>query len=322
MHLDTSGWTGHVRVSSAPLITVARLMIEAVSALTRSPGSWWEPVRAALEPSDHIVLEPLSGPGARFLPDGLLPLPEASSSPFELQLDQVTALAEEDLVGALARAKLLDSRSWRAVASSPRRWLEAYAASLRRAWTPLQPLWERTAPLVEREFERIGVALARGAFDTMLAEAEPLDHQGTLHRPAELGSRLVLIPTIASTMASCWHRDASGHIDGVAYLLPGVDRLAGPDGLGRPNTVSGLDALVGKPRADILRCLDSALTAGRIARDMHYTPSVITHHLAALERADLVVRERHGRLVLVRRSARGTALLRLYEHDVLIAERE
>jgi DNA-binding MarR family transcriptional regulator len=46
---------------------------------------------------------------------------------------------------------------------------------------------------------------------------------------------------------------------------------------------------------------------------MLYTPSVITHHLTAMERAGLVTRERRGRQVLVHRSPRGTSLLRLYE---------
>jgi DNA-binding MarR family transcriptional regulator len=42
-------------------------------------------------------------------------------------------------------------------------------------------------------------------------------------------------------------------------------------------------------------------------------PSAATHHVNALEAAGLVVRDRHGRNVLVRHSARGRALLDLYE---------
>jgi DNA-binding MarR family transcriptional regulator len=41
-------------------------------------------------------------------------------------------------------------------------------------------------------------------------------------------------------------------------------------------------------------------------------PSAATHHVTALEAAGLVTRERSGRHVLVRRTARGDALLELY----------
>lgn len=81
----------------------------------------------------------------------------------------------------------------------------------------------------------------------------------------------------------------------------------------RSDHATGLDALIGAPRAEILRRLDAVLTAGELARNMLYTPSVITHHLTAMERAGLVTRERRGRQVLVHRSPRGTSLLRLYE---------
>jgi DNA-binding transcriptional ArsR family regulator len=43
-------------------------------------------------------------------------------------------------------------------------------------------------------------------------------------------------------------------------------------------------------------------------------PSGVTHHVRALESAGLITRERRGSNVLVHRSARGTALLGLYEH--------
>jgi DNA-binding MarR family transcriptional regulator len=39
----------------------------------------------------------------------------------------------------------------------------------------------------------------------------------------------------------------------------------------------------------------------------------VTHHLTALERAGLILREPDGRRVLAHRTARGTTLLALYE---------
>ena len=57
----------------------------------------------------------------------------------------------------------------------------------------------------------------------------------------------------------------------------------------------------------------SARTAGQIALALDLSPSTVTHQLAALERAGLILREPHGRHVLAHRTTRGTALLGLYE---------
>jgi DNA-binding transcriptional ArsR family regulator len=54
-------------------------------------------------------------------------------------------------------------------------------------------------------------------------------------------------------------------------------------------------------------------TAGVLAREVSLAPSAVTHHLAMLERAGLVRREKVGRRVVVHRSKRGTALLNLYD---------
>ena len=74
-----------------------------------------------------------------------------------------------------------------------------------------------------------------------------------------------------------------------------------------------LDALLGAQRAKILRRLDRPATAGELAQALLAVPSAATHHVTALEAAGLVRRERRGRHVVVRRTARGEALLALYE---------
>ena len=63
----------------------------------------------------------------------------------------------------------------------------------------------------------------------------------------------------------------------------------------------------------VLRLLDRPAHAGAIARALMVVPSAATYHVAAMERAGLVVRERDGKSVLVRRTARGNCLLALYE---------
>jgi len=75
-----------------------------------------------------------------------------------------------------------------------------------------------------------------------------------------------------------------------------------------------LQALLGEPRAALLRALDRAETVGDLAERLWIVPSGITHHLDVLEPAGLVVRERRGRCVLVHRTVLGTRLLALYDN--------
>lgn len=81
--------------------------------------------------------------------------------------------------------------------------------------------------------------------------------------------------------------------------------------VGKPD--GRLVALIGQPRADLLHRLDEPAPAGLLASAMQYAPSVITHHVASLERSGLVRRERRGRQILVHRTGLGSALLRLYQ---------
>jgi DNA-binding transcriptional ArsR family regulator len=77
--------------------------------------------------------------------------------------------------------------------------------------------------------------------------------------------------------------------------------------------VNELDALLGRPRALVLRHLDRPATVGSIAAALYAVPSAASYHITALAAAGLVARERRGQYVLVHRTAKGTALLALYE---------
>lgn len=79
---------------------------------------------------------------------------------------------------------------------------------------------------------------------------------------------------------------------------------------------AALEGLLGVPRAQILRALEAPTSIGRLADALNAVPSAATHHVGALEAAGLVVRDRRGRHVLVRRTARGEALLDLYDEAV------
>jgi DNA-binding transcriptional ArsR family regulator len=74
-----------------------------------------------------------------------------------------------------------------------------------------------------------------------------------------------------------------------------------------------LHALLGIPRARILRELDAPATNNRLAAVLQTVPSAATHHVSALAAAGLVVRDRSNGSLLVRRTARGDALVALYD---------
>jgi DNA-binding transcriptional ArsR family regulator len=76
---------------------------------------------------------------------------------------------------------------------------------------------------------------------------------------------------------------------------------------------ASLEALLGGPRARILRELDRPATNGRLAAALQTVPSAATHHVSALVSAGLVLRDRSGPGLVIRRTARGDALLSLYE---------
>jgi DNA-binding transcriptional ArsR family regulator len=263
-------------------------------------------------------LGPVFGPDApRFVPDCLVPASAASVSRFEDELARVAAVTGDELVAEIAADGMLGS-PWSLVARSPRRWLGAYVDALQRGWTAVAPLWARAAPLVEREFERVGVAAVRRTLDQLIDRLHPEDGVDDARwvldcaGPVPVADELVLVPIVCGPRASISFVDGEGRACRFAYPVPGAFRLVGQ--AARPAAAEdGLVALLGASRADLLRRLDRPTTPGRLAAQLQFAPSAISHHLATLERAGLVARERSGRHVVVRRSARGTAVLHLYD---------
>jgi DNA-binding transcriptional ArsR family regulator len=308
---------GQVRASLAPLPTVVSLLMEALGVRRGSPAAWYGPVRTALEPEDLALLRPLLRGGVTlFIPDCLVPEPEGFTAGFGEQLEQVASASVDDLLVDLAAHDLLDT-AWAATARAPRRWLSAYAACLGRAWTGTSALWHRARPLLESEVDRVGSALARGTLDLLLQDVSPrahlVDGRWFLDRnpgPLTSAPRMVLSPMICGPRGLLV-ADGDDIVHGLAYPVPGARQLS--DRRINAADEDSLHALIGEPRAELLRRLDRAVSAGSLAESMLYAPSAITHHLLSLERAGLVHRERNGRHVLVHRTPRGTALLNLYE---------
>ena len=208
---------------------------------------------------------------------------------------------------------------WRPVARDSARWLRSYAEALRRAWVVLEPFWRRSADLLDRDVERVSVALAHGAGAELIAQLYPycsvVDDELLLpshsNEPGRVrvGDLLLLYPLLAPVSASGWTDDYADQCLAVRYSLPNAWRVFE----GEHPPPASLEALVGPQRAKILHRLDRPATAGELAEMLFAVPSMASHHLRALEAAGLITRSRDGRKVWVRRSARGTELVALYE---------
>jgi DNA-binding MarR family transcriptional regulator len=72
--------------------------------------------------------------------------------------------------------------------------------------------------------------------------------------------------------------------------------------------VTALAELLGAPRARLLRLLHEPLPTIELARRLRVTSSAVSQHLRVLHATGLVIRARHGRLVLYSRSPLGDQL--------------
>jgi DNA-binding transcriptional ArsR family regulator len=82
---------------------------------------------------------------------------------------------------------------------------------------------------------------------------------------------------------------------------------------GRRRIDTGLPALVGTRRAEVLEALREPQTTLTLATALHLAPSTASEHLTALARTGLLARKRHGRRVFYSLNDRGRELLFLFD---------
>lgn len=309
----------------SPLPTVMALVGAALSDTHRAdvPAQVRRGLAAHLRRRDVAALWPLQtshrsdGSGGR--PNELVPLHQSASMSDEL--DAVSRVSVEELARGFAAAAAAGHPvgPWRQFEGAAARWLRAYVDALRRAWDVLEPIWARAASVLDREVERTSVALARGAGAQLVAQLYshsaivddwlllPSHSRGSGR--ARVGKALLLQPLLALPSSAGWTDDYGDVCLAVRYSVPGAWRVLE----GQAPPPGSLAALIGPQRAKILLHLEQPATAGQLAELLHGAPSMVTHHLTAMERAGLIARTRKGRHVWVHRSARGTELVGLYE---------
>jgi DNA-binding transcriptional ArsR family regulator len=273
-----------------------------------APQVWRKAVVSMLSARDIDALAPFVGSRPNEFPSSLCILPHRTRSGFaslEEDLERIVAIPPDALA-----SELPTTPAWDAARRKPARWLDAFARAVRHACGGLSEQWRGAVGLLEREAERVGVAAVRGATRELLATRLPaalLRLEGSVPAGAEPGPRLGMVPMLGGTgVTHAWILE--GKLTHIAY--PMVEAWRQVDS-GAPAPAE-LDGLLGPQRAMILRRLDRPATAGSLAEAMIAVPSAASHHIAVLERAGLVTRERRGRSVLVRRTTRGTELLALY----------
>jgi DNA-binding transcriptional ArsR family regulator len=307
------------RVAVAPLPSLEGALTDAVgSGRKGTPMTWRRAIRAQLRQSDYKTLAPFVSPGQTLVPDPLLGLADPPGESLKDGIERMIATPVDVLLAEVEVCRAgTGNRGWEELERDPGRWLRRYVGTLLRAWKGFQPIWHRAQAGLGREVERIGVATALDAqlelVDGLLAHGSVdegrwrLDCRFMEGRMTFPETGLVLMPLVAGEGGSII--DCAGStMRRIGYPMPSLTDLgldAGP--------APALEGLLGAPRAQILRALDCPISIGRLAEALRAVPSAATHHVTALEAAGLVVRERCGRQVLVRRMARGEALLALYQ---------
>jgi DNA-binding transcriptional ArsR family regulator len=267
------------------------------------------------------VLGPIGRQWGSFIPACVSPF--GTSEPMlnvAEELERIATLSVEALLEDIAFACGSPAPPpWDAVVRRPRRWLVLYARALGRVWRGVRDPWLAASGLFDREVERVETAAHRGALGELIAS---LHHRAEVREgswrlahdePVDLGlpdDGLPITPVLAGPGGARAKFSDNGILRGMTYPLPGVTRVHSGELL---PPAAALESLLGAQRATILRVLDRPQRAGRLAQAIFTTAGAATHHLKSLESAGLIVRERTGRSVVAHRTARGTALLGLYD---------
>jgi DNA-binding transcriptional ArsR family regulator len=306
------------RVAVAPLPSLQGALVEAVGEPRKgTPTAWRRAIRAHLRERDYETLAPFVTREQTLIPDALLGLADPPGESLKDGIERMIATPDDELLRETELCRAATGRTaWHELERDPARWLRRYVASLLRAWKGFGPIWRQARAALDREVERIGVATALDAQLELLGgllvhgwvadERWCLDCMFADGRMQVPDTGLVLMPLVAGDGGSILDA-AEMTMRRVGYPVPGLRGL-GADAPPSP----GLESLLGIPRAQILRALECPTSIGRLAEALRAVPSAATHHVSALEAAGLVTRERSGRQVLVRRTARGDALLALY----------
>jgi DNA-binding transcriptional ArsR family regulator len=184
---------------------------------------------------------------------------------------------------------------------------------LRSLWhVSIEPWWPRMTAFLEGEIAtraRRLVSIGGQSAFTDLSRDISWDGQMLTISPVTIpprdidldGRGLLLIPSVLAF--GVWPRIDPPWDPALTYQPPGIGDLWSPAG-----TETGLDELIGRRRAAILRYLDRPASTLELARQTGWSSGGVNTHLGVLRATGLVARRREGRSVIYLRTAVGDAL--------------
>ena len=242
-----------------------------------------------------------------WLPDFICQPPRSMNTAFAAELAAVRAVPS-----ARARADLALSSGQRPLAPE----LDqddipaAAARSLSAAWNEvLAPDWPSLRGILERDvIHRAGLLAAYGWKRAFGSLADLHWEDGRIVIPALTGpshriqgGELTLVP---NSFGGGWLSLDPPH----AYALHYPARGAAAVQQAAPSAPGGLERLIGRPRARLLRALQTPASTSQLSRQLAMSLGGTSTHLAILQQAGLATRARSGRTVLYRRTPLGDAL--------------
>ena len=313
-----------IQLSVAPVgyLSVLGLLLDVVAGINRgTPGDWSSIIKREVTESGRGAVRPIGDPGVGIVPDCVIPPAMLQDPEFAVTQERIRATDVDGVADDLAAEfGATVSTVWRDAFDDPTRWIEAFSGVVGDVGQATARLLAQAQPLIDREMERAGLASVRGGIPAFLGSLNSrirfrgdrleFDHEspGTYDLA---GRRLVVVPIVSGD------RMLMSHLNGpdlvwIAYPVPGLGSI------GRamaPARTDKLAALLGPPRALVLRRLDVPQTMGQLAAAVACTATRLSDYCGRLEDAGLIQRVRTGRTVRVSRTNLGEQLIGLYQHQ-------
>jgi len=306
---------GRVRLAPSPTFEVLA-WLKLVASGRRHPvfGDPGASARFAMrEPDVALLGEVVSAPHAGYTPDFLTPAPPAvrHANILNAQLETVRVTPEHRI------ADEIDQRFGGRAPDSVRNAMESGTLA-RRAADGLRTFWRHT---IADRWNTIAAALAVDVFDrsatmsaagvgTVLQSLDPaMGWDGDVLRidtPWDFRTRLTDADLVLTPFALGWPRlwTQLENMHDATVFYPG----AGIGSATRPRS-RGLPRLMGATRARLLQDLELPRSTAELSTRHRLAPATVSYHLGVLHDAGLVMRSRHRRLVLYRRSEQAASLL-------------
>lgn len=241
----------------------------------------------------------------RYLPDFITPPPADFHPAFEAELAAVRATPAER-----ARADLAVGGGRVPAALDTPDVVDRVADLLAEVWARfVEPDWPRRRTVLERDIQQRADRLATRGLAHALDDLTPTIGWQPGRTPAPrstepaahqlAGAQLLLIP---SGFGHTWLCTDVPNAYALVYPARGA---ADPPPVRTP---TGLDRLIGRSRATLLRALDQPASTSQLVTTLGMSLGAVGDHLAVLRDTGLVTGTRIGRSVLYRRTPLGDAL--------------